>query len=139
MFLRKKNNKSGSVSIQILSKVGRKNRLVKTVGCAKTAREEELLLMLGKTEMARLQGMQSLFIEHDDLVVESFVNSISTDHLQIVGSELILGKIYDKIGFPADVCPSLFRSLVLCRLVYPGSMFKTVPYFSKKLNVYIII
>lgn len=135
MFLRKKNNKSGSVSIQILSKVGRKNRLVKTVGCAKTAREEELLLMLGKTEMARLQGMQSLFIEHDDLVVESFVNSISTDHLQIVGSELILGKIYDKIGFPADGCPSLFRSLVLCRLVYPGSKLKTVPYFRQHLNV----
>ena len=135
MFIRKKKNKSGSVSIQILLKNGRKNKLLKTVGCAKTAREEELLAMLANTEMERLQGMQSLFVEHDDLVVENFVNGIANDHLQIVGSELILGKIYDKIGFPTDGCPNYFRNLVLCRLVYPGSKLKTVDYFSQHLNI----
>jgi transposase len=31
------------------------------------------------------------------LAVENFVNGITNDHLQIVGSELLLGKIYDKI------------------------------------------
>ena len=135
MFLRKKKNKSGSVSIQILSKNGRKNRLLKTVGCAKTAREEELLTMLANSEIERLQGLSSLFIEHDDLVVESFVNGISNDHLQIVGSELILGKIYDKIGFPTGGCPNYFRNLVLCRMVYPGSKLKTVDYFRRHLNI----
>jgi hypothetical protein len=40
--------------------------------------------------------MQSLFIEHDDLVVDNFVDNIANDHLQIVGSEIILGKIYKK-------------------------------------------
>ena len=50
--------------------------------------------------MERIQGMQRLFVEHDDLVVENFVNGIANDHLQVVGSELILGKIYKKIGFP---------------------------------------
>lgn len=135
MFIRKKKNKSGSLSIQILSKIGRKNRLLKTVGCARTAREEELLSMLANTEIERLHGMQSLFIEHDDLVVESFVNGIANDHLQIVGSELILGKIYDKIGFPTDGCPNYFKKLVLCRLVYPGSKLKTVDYFRQHLNI----
>jgi len=99
MFIRKKRKKSGSESIQIIIKTGRKNKLLKTVGCARTKREEELLILLARTEMERLQGMSSLFIEHDDLVVENFVNGISNDHLQIVGSELILGKIYQKIGF----------------------------------------
>jgi len=135
MFIRKKMNKSGSVSIQILLKNGRKNKLLKTIGCAKTAREEELLTMLANTEMERFQGMQSLFVEHDDLVVENFVNGIANDHLQIVGSELILGKIYDKIGFPTDGCPNYFRNLVLCRLVYPGSKLKTVDYFRQHLNI----
>lgn len=135
MFIRKKMNKSGSVSIQILLKNGRKNKLLKTVGCAKTAREEELLTMLANTEMERFHGMQSLFVEHDDLVVENFVNGIANDHLQIVGSELILGKIYDKIGFPTDGCPNYFRNLVLCRLVYPGSKLKTVDYFRQHLNI----
>lgn len=135
MFIRKKRNKSGSVSVQILSKNGRRNKLLKTVGCANTAREEELLEILANNELEKLQGMRSLFVEHDDLVVESFVNSISNDHLQIVGSELILGKVYDKIGFPNDGCPNYFKNLVLCRLVYPGSKLKTVDYFRQHMNI----
>ena len=69
MFIRKKKNNSVSISIQIIAKVRRKNKLLKTIGCAKTKREEELLMLLAKTEMERLQGQQSLFVEHDDLVV----------------------------------------------------------------------
>jgi len=135
MFLRKKKNKSGSISIQIITKIGRKNKLLKTVGCAKTAREEELLMLLARTEMDKLQGKQTLFVEHDDLVVENFVNGIANNHLQIIGTELILGKIYRKIGFPDDGCPNYFKNLVLCRLVYPGSKLKTIDYFKQHLNI----
>lgn len=135
MFIRKKKNRSGSLSIQIIVKVGRKNKLLKTVGCAKTKREEELLMLLAKTETERLQGTQTLFPEHDDLVVDNFVNSIANDHLQIIGPELILGKVYQKIGFPDDGCPNYFKDLVLCRLVYPGSKLKTVDYFKQHLNM----
>jgi len=84
--------------------------------------------------MTRLQGLQPLFREHDDLVVDNFVNSIANDHLKIVGTELILGKIYRKIGFPDDGCPNYFKNLVLSRLVYPGSKLKTVDYFRQHLN-----
>jgi hypothetical protein len=129
MFIGKKRNKSGSKSIQILTKIGRKNKLLKTVGCTKTYREEELLVLLANTEMERLSGVSSLFTDPDDLVVESFVNSTAKDHLQIVGTELIPGKIYQKIGFPDSGCPNYFKSLVLCRLVYPGSKLKTLDCF----------
>lgn len=129
MFVRKKQNASGSLSIQIISKNRGKYKVIRTVGCAKTKREEELLVLLAKSELERLQGNQTLFAEHDDLVVENFVNGIANNHLQIVGSELILGKIYRKIGFSESGCPDLFKNLVLCRLVYPGSKLKTVNYF----------
>jgi len=135
MFVRKKRNNSGSISVQIITKIGRKNKLLKTVGCAKTKREEELLILLAKSEIERLRGLQPLFVEHDDLVVENFVNSIANDHLQIIGTELILGKIYKKIGFPEGGCPDYFKSLVLCRIVYPGSKLKTVEYFKQHLNL----
>jgi len=135
MFVRKKKNKSSTISIQIISKSRGKYKVVKTIGCAKTRREEELMLLLANSELKRLSGDQSLFIEHDDIVVESFVNSIANDHLQIVGSELILGKIYSNIGFPKSGCPDYFRNLVLCRLVYPGSKLKTVEYFKQHLNM----
>uniref|UniRef100_UPI003D33958C IS1634 family transposase n=1 Tax=Saccharicrinis sp. 156 TaxID=3417574 RepID=UPI003D33958C len=83
----------------------------------------------------RFKGMQSLFVEHDDLVVDNFVNSIANNHLQIVGAELILGKIYEKIGFPTGGSCKYFKNLVLYRLVYPGSKLKTVDYFGNHLNI----
>lgn len=135
MFVRKNKNKSGSVSIQIVHKLKRKNKIIKTVGIAQTRREEELLILLANNELDRLQGTQSLFNEHDDLVVEGFVEGISNDDLQIVGSELILAKIYRKVGFPTDGSRDYFKNLVLCRLIYPGSKLKTVEYFKKHLNL----
>ncbi|MCF8295935.1 MAG: IS1634 family transposase [Saprospiraceae bacterium] len=135
MFIRKNRNRSGSVSIHITNKIGRSNKVIKTIGTAKTKREEELLILLAKTEIMQLQGLQSMFVEHDDLVVDNFVDGIANDHLQIVGSELILGEIYKKIGFPDSGSCDYFKNLVLCRLVYPGSKLKTVKYFKQHLNV----
>lgn len=135
MFIRKNKNRSGSISIQIAYKENCRNKIIKTVGVAKTKREEELLLLLANTEIERLQRMQSLFVEHDDLVVDNFVDSIANDDLQIVGSELVLGKIYKKIGFPDDGSCNYFKNLVLCRIVYPGSKLKTVKYFKQHLNL----
>lgn len=134
MFVRKNKNRSGTISIQIAQKINRINKVIKTIGVANTKREEDLLVIIAKQEITRLQGMESLFVEHDDLVVESFVNSIANDHLQIVGSELILGKIYHLFHFPDDGSCNYFRNLVLCRLVYPGSKLKTVEYFRQHLN-----
>lgn len=69
MFIRTNKNRRGSISIQIVQKVNRTNRIVKSIGVSKTKREEELLLILARTELERIQGLQSLFVEHDDLVV----------------------------------------------------------------------
>jgi|GEM_PF-2301072 len=102
MFIRRNKNRSGTISIQIVKKVKRSNKVIKTVGIAETKREEELLILFAKGKIERFKGTQGLFVEHDDLVVDSFVESIANDHLQIVGPELILGNIYDKIGFPSD-------------------------------------
>jgi transposase len=135
MFIRKNKNRSGSVSIQIILKTGRQNKVIETIGCARTMQEEESLLYRARTEIERLQGLQSLFIEHDDSVVESFVESLCQDNLQIVGAELVLGRIYDQIGYPQEQGLDLFRNLVLCRLVYPGSKLKTIDYFKKHLNL----
>ena len=67
MFIRRNKRKNGSVSVQIIQKVGRRNKVIKTVGCAKTQREEELLYQIGITEIDRLLGIAELFEEHDDL------------------------------------------------------------------------
>jgi len=136
MFVRGNKNRSGSVSVQIIQKVGRRNKVIKNVGCATTKREEELLFMLAYSEIDRMRKMESLFIDHDDEVVENFVDSIGNDNLQIVGSQLILGHLYRSIGYPEeDQDHNFFKHLVLSRLVYPGSKLKTVEYFKRHLSI----
>ncbi|MBK9255266.1 MAG: IS1634 family transposase [Saprospiraceae bacterium] len=52
-------------------------------------------------------------------------SSITT--LKLVGIELVLGKIFDEIGFNR-IQDELFRDLVLYRIVYPKSKLKTTEY-----------
>jgi transposase len=139
MFIRKNKNRSGSVSIQIIKKIGSRNKIIKTIGCAHTQREEELLLIIAKNEIINLQGLQSFFVEHDDLVVDSFVESIENNQLQIVGPQIVLGGIYDQFGYNKIIEKDYFKNLVLCRLVYPGSKLKTVDYFKRHLNINISV
>ena len=92
--------------------------------------------MLASSEIERMHQMESLFIDHDDAVVENFVDSIGNDSLQIVGCQLILGHLYRCIGYPEeDRGHNFFKHLVLSRLVYPGSKLKTAEYFKRHLNV----
>ena len=142
MFIRKKRNNSGSITVQILQKTGRKNKILKTIGTAKSKSDENKLLLLAKNEMERLKGLQYLFVEPEDVIVDSFINTLSNSQFQIIGTQLILGKIFDKIGYNSLKIDQLFKNLVLCRLVYPGSKLKTVRYlknhFNQDISVYSI-
>lgn len=135
MFIRKNKNRSGSLSIQIVQKIGRTNKILKTVGIAKTERELQLLLIIAKNEMIKLQGLQTLFVENDDLVVDSFVENLHNNQLQIAGPQLILGSLYERIGLPPENKDKYFKHLVISRLVYPGSKLKTIQYLQRHYNI----
>jgi len=135
MFVRRNKNRSGSVSIQLAFKEGRRNKVFKTVGIAHTQREEELLIRLANNEIDRLKSVGNLFAEHDDLVVENFVSGIGNGDLRHVGSQLILAKIYQKVGYPTDGSRDLFKHLVLSRLISPGSKLKLVDYLKKHAKI----
>ena len=47
-----------------------------------------------------------------------------------MGPELLLGKLFDEIGF-CGIKGKLFRPLVITRLVYPVSKLKTADYWFK--------
>ena len=51
MFIRKKKNRSGSTSIQIVSKDRGRYKVVKTIGCATMLHEIEKLELIGKQEI----------------------------------------------------------------------------------------
>ncbi len=127
MFLRKLKNRSGSISIQIISKSGGKYKVVKTIGSGKTEQEIQKLYFLGKQEIERLNLQPKLFISETDTVVDAIFSSLSNANIRIIGPELIFGKLYDKIGYN-QIEEELFRHLVVSRLAFPGSKLKTIDY-----------
>lgn len=115
MFVRKKQNKSGSISIQIIKKVNRSNKVLKTIGSSTVPDEIEKLYQQALYELPRLYGA-TLF----DSVSEPVVSELSNDAIRVAGPDLVFGKIYDKIGF-SKVKSSLLRDLVISRITHPGS------------------
>ncbi len=59
---------------------------------------------------------------------------MANSQVQVVGPELIYGKLYDKIGYDA-IDSMMFRHLVICRLFNPGSKLRTVDYLWRYMNV----
>lgn len=130
MFVRCKSNKSGSVSVQIIDKSSGKYVLHQTVGSSNDPIEIDYLVSKAR-ELIKTIGGQNLipFNKKEELAfVDTFVNSLDT--MQLVGPELLLGGIFNQIGFNA-IEDELFRHLVITRIVYPVSKLKTTDYLFK--------
>ena len=128
MFVRKKANKSGSTSVQVIDK-SNGYRVVKTIGSAFNPVEIARLIELGKCFIVRQQRQYSLFPDqqNENAVILDFVEQLRNASIRTLGPELIFGRLFDEIGFNAIPEP-LFRDIVVTRLVYPTSKLKTVDY-----------
>ena len=127
MFVRTKKNRSGSISIQIISKARGKYKVVKTIGCATTRQEIDHLISLANQEIKKLSKQTPLFHSEKDELVEEVFSSLTNSSIQTIGPELIYGKIFDSIGFN-EIKNEIFRHLVIARLAFPLSKLKTVEY-----------
>ena len=128
MFVREKVNLSGVVSVQVITKENGKSKLVKTIGSSSDTNVISDLVNQGHQFIASFGGQQSLDFSDGSSLFKSVFQSISS-HTE-VGTELLLGKIFDSIGFRA-VDDAIFRQLVLSRLTYPASKLKTSDYLDK--------
>jgi len=139
MFVRKKKNASGSVSVQVIDKTNG-YRVLKTIGSAKNLDEIDRLMALGKAFIDRQKAQFSLFPKEEtrNAIVLDFLSCVRNSHIRTIGPELIFGRLFDRIGF--GVIPDrLFRDIVIVRLAYPTSKLKTVDYLyryqGKKISV----
>ena len=76
MFLRKLRNRSGSISVQIISKSSGKYKVLKTIGCGRTEQDIEKLVFLGKQEMSLLSKQSKLFISENDTVINHIFSTL---------------------------------------------------------------
>lgn len=131
VFIRKNKNRSGSISIQVIKKVGRSNKVIKTFGSASLPKDLDILIKQAELFIGQQRGLIPLFSDEEDLLIEAFINSISNDDLRIVGPKIVLEKIYCLMGYDALITTELFKHLVICRIVSPGSKLKTVEYMQR--------
>ena len=136
MFVRKKKQRSGTFSVQIIDKSSGKSRVIKTIGSSKDPDAVELLMAEGRRWIAGYGGqmVMGLMPEEDRGLRKQLRRAVRK--VQLLGPELVLGQLFDEVGFN-QLKEDLFRHLVLSRLVYPGSKLRTVDYLARYWGVVI--
>lgn len=136
MFVRKKPNKSGLVSVQVIDKSSGKYRVAKTMGSSSDPSVIADLVQQAERLIPKLTGQQlfNFDIEQEKQIIDLFFKGIK--QIQLVGPELVLGKLFEEIGF-TQIKDELFRHLVIARLVNPVSKLKTTDYLFNYKGIFI--
>ncbi len=100
MFVRKKKNRSGSVSVQVIDK-SKAYKVVKTIGLSKNPEQISRMFELAKLFIDHQSKQYSLLPQEQqgNAAVLDFVRNVQNSHVRTVGPELIFDKIFDQIGF----------------------------------------
>jgi transposase len=133
MFIRRKKNPNGFTTIQIVDKSSGLYRVIKNFGVAKTKTQQEQYLKEAQTWINQRLGRTELDFYSEDKQVEALLDSIQS--LRLIGLELVLGKIFDDIGF-SQVQDPVFRYLSIYRASFPVSKLKTTEYLYRYHQIY---
>lgn len=130
MFIRKKKNPSGVVSVQVIDKSRGTYRVVKTIGSSSDAQTIESLYQKGQKWIASYLGEQDIFELSDQESEERQVTEYLLSNIENIllnGTQLILDRVYAVTGFDA-IEDNILRQLVIARLSQPMSKSATVDY-----------
>lgn len=139
MFVRKKQNKGGSITVQVVQKMHNGNKIIKTFGHSTDIPAIDKLVSQAHQFISEQTGLNnSLFPEPEDEMIMFFASNLSNSQIHVIGPELIFGTLYDHIGYN-KIDSEMFRHLVLTRLANPGSKLKTIDYLSRYQGVHFSI
>lgn len=131
MFIRKKKNRSGTISVIVVDKHGGKFKELHTVGIARDESEIERLCAEGRDWINCYLGIRSIdFDGCDNKEREREDSERVLDNIEGIllnGAKLILDKVYDRIGFN-KIGDEILRHLVIARLCEPMSKMATADY-----------
>ena len=129
MFVRKKTNRSGTISVVVVSKAHGKFTEVKKFGVAKSEEEADEMFSKAQSWLHTHDGQQELDFEDrkgkEVEETERFLGNI--DNVLINGTQLLLDQVYDSIGFNR-IPDEILRHLVIARVSQPRSKLATVDY-----------
>ncbi len=138
LHIREKKNSSGSISIQIIDRKNRGYKVVETIGCAKSDIEKQFYLDIASARLKELNKKlyPTLFDVSRNSTSDEELEFITLSNKELipVGDELIYGKLFEEIGCGdidiSDNKRSLFKALVISRLLYPGSKLYLIDYLA---------
>lgn len=125
MFVRKKPNKSGKISVQVINKIRGSYKVAKTIGSSSDKSEVERLVSLGEEWIRNYKGILDMPFNNEEQTAESVLESV--ENITVSGTELLLDKIFNDIGFNV-IKDDIFKWLVYSRICFPSSKLKTCDY-----------
>lgn len=129
MFVRKKKNRSGSTSVVVVDKSRGKFVEVKNFGTSSSEQEINVLVSQAHDWINTYGGqLQFDFTNHRETELEETERVINNmESILINGTQLLLDRVYDSIGFNR-IPDSVLRHLVIARVSQPASKMATVGY-----------
>lgn len=125
MFVRRKPNKSGKISVQVIEKIKGKYKVAKTLGSSSVESEVEQLVSLAEEWIKNFKGTLDIPFNDEERIADSVLESV--DNITVSGTELLLDRIFNAIGFGV-IKDDIFKWLVYSRLCFPASKLKTCDY-----------
>jgi len=130
MFVRKKKNRSGSTSIVVVKKVAGRVNYIKTIGISSDEQEIERLYLKGREYVHRVGGQRDAFVDYyeqqrEENLTHHLISNI--ENVLLNGTQLILNRIYKRIGFD-KIDDQILKHLAVARLSQPMSKAATVDY-----------
>lgn len=129
MFVRKKKNKSGSISVQVIEKSEGRYVVRKSFGASKTQTVIENLHQKAQDWIIQYGGQQIIDFNDSSEELADYVFG-NIDKLLHNGIQLLLNGIYDSIGFN-QIEDEILRQLAIARISQPLSKSATVDYLTR--------
>jgi len=137
VFIYKRKNNSGSISIIVLKKQRRSNKVVSYVGTANNEYELEYLIRVAKKRISNIQGEQLSIFDNQTAAAKlhGFLKRFIPKHAIRVGYYEVFGKVFDELQLNDLVKSSLFKNLIIARIAKPNSKLSTARWLNDKLQV----
>jgi transposase len=129
MFVRKKNNRSGTVSVVVVSKQSGAYREVLSVGTSSDESEIKQFVQQGKDWIEQQRGTPDMFAkyERENAEREAVERFNNIEHILLNGPQLLLNNVFRMTGFD-KINDTILKDLVVARICQPRSKSATVDY-----------
>ncbi|GHT39198.1 hypothetical protein FACS189437_01870 [Bacteroidia bacterium] len=133
MFVRRKKNPSGVVSVQVIDKSAGKYTMLKSIGSSAHPDKVEQLCKKGQEWIRSYGGQLDMLslLEEEQVARHELEETVrvlgNIDNILINGTQLILNHVFHCVGFD-KINDDILKQLVISRLCQPSSKSGTVDY-----------